>query len=138
MKKLFLFISLWGIFGSELFSPSVLLASESTVNNETISRDEETVFLHGLFAIGKMRSLVCPFEVTKSSSFITIHYLVSLSDICVGIIDEYGQEVYLDVIDPIANTQLLIDISDWGTGDYILYFMDSFGNRIYGTFEISD
>ena len=136
MKKIFVFISLWGIIGSVLLSPSILSASESTVSYETISRDEETLELHGLFAIGKMRSGTCPFEVTKSSAFITVHYLVSLSRIGVSIIDEFGQEVYSKVVDPVANTQLFIDISDWETGQYTLTFTDGFGNRIYGTFKI--
>ena len=138
MKKLFLFISLLGIFGSELFSPSVSLASGSSVNSETISRDEETVELHGLFAVGKMRSYDCPFEVTKTSLSITIYYLVSLSTISVAVIDGFGQEVYSNLVDPVAGSQLLIPVNNWETGDYILSFMDSFGNRIYGTFEISD
>ena len=133
MKKIFLLVCLWGIFGSEF---SVLLASESSVSTETNARDEETVYLHGLFAIGQMRSGTCPFEVTKSSSFLTIHYLVSLSRICVAVIDGSGQEVYSEMVDPIANTQLFIDISDWEAGDYTLSFTDNSGNCIYGRFEI--
>jgi hypothetical protein len=58
MKKFFLVVSLLRIFGSELLNPSVLLASELTVSDETSSRNEETVYLHGLFAIGQMRSVV--------------------------------------------------------------------------------
>ena len=138
MKKIFLFISLCGIFGSELFSPCVLLASESAVSQETISRDVETLELQGYFAIGEMRSYACPFEVTKTSSVITIHYLVSLSNICVSIIDDLGEEVYVNIVDPIANTDLFIDISNWKTGVYTLAFSDRSGNCIYGSFKISD
>ena len=138
MKKLFLFISLFGIFGSELFSPSVLSVSASSVNNETISRNLETVYLHGLFAIADMRSNSCPFEVTKTSSFLYIYYLVSLSGISVEITDESGQEMYSDVVDPIANTQLSIDISSWETGSYILSFTDKSGNCMYGAFKVSN
>ena len=136
MRKLFLFISLCGIFGSELFCPSVLLASESTVSNETTSRNEETIELHGLFATGNMRSSICPFEVTKTSSFITVYYLVNLSRISVEIIDGLGQTVYSDIVNPIANTELLIDIQDWEAGEYILSFTDSLGNSIVGKFKI--
>ena len=138
MKKIFLFISLFGIFVSELFNPSVLMASETAVSQETISRNEETVYLHGLFAIGKMRSYSCPFEVTKTSSFITIHYLDSLSRIYVEIVDDFGKEVYFNIVEPVANTELLIDISSWDVGLYTLSFTDQSGNCIYGLFKISD
>ena len=138
MKKIFLIISLWGIIGSELLAPSVSFASGLTVSNETRSRDEEIIELHDRLAKGKIRSYDYPYEVTKSSSFITIYYLRSSTDITVAITDESGQAVYSNIVDPVVGTELVIDISHWEAGDYILSFTDPAGNDIYGSFEISD
>ena len=131
MKKIFLFISLLGIFGSGIFSPSVLLASESTLSQETTFRDLETMALHGLFATGQIRSYSCPFEVTETSPLITVYYPVSLSNICVTAVNDFGVDVYFNKVDLIANTELYTDSSSWKAGAYTLSFTDSLGNCIY-------
>ncbi|GHV56226.1 hypothetical protein FACS1894182_02340 [Bacteroidia bacterium] len=136
MKKIFLFISLWGIAGSGLFTHSIGLASAMTVNSEIFAQDEETIELHGYFAIGRMRALVSPFNVTLNESVLTIHYLLSAGNVQLDISDASGQLFYSDGIDVIANDQLLIDMSNWEEGTYNLSFTHSSGGIIYGSFEI--
>ncbi|MDR0543184.1 MAG: DUF3244 domain-containing protein [Dysgonamonadaceae bacterium] len=138
MKKIFLFISLWGITSSGLFTCSIGCVSAMTINSAIFSQDEETIELHGYFAIGRMRSLVSPFEVTQSASFLTIHYLRSLADIRIEICDTSGQPVYSDTVDTVVNEQLLIDTGSWEDGNYTLVFTNSSGNCVYGSFEISN
>jgi hypothetical protein len=123
---------------SLLFSNTAFLPSESCVDIQSLSKSEETLDLQGSFAKGVMRSLFLPFQATKSSSSITVNYLSNLSNIHVKIVDEYGQPVYDNSINPVSGEQLLINISNWNTGFYNLYFTDNAGGCIYGEFEISD
>ncbi|MDR2805498.1 MAG: DUF3244 domain-containing protein [Dysgonamonadaceae bacterium] len=137
MKKFFLFISLWGIANGGLFAYSVSSVSAMTVASETFCQDEETMELHGYFAIGRMRSLVLPFEVSKNESVLTVHYLLSLDNIEVEIREASGQVVYFETVNAVANGQLSIDVSGWNEGNYNLSFTNSSGNCIDGSFEIS-
>ncbi|MDR1526407.1 MAG: DUF3244 domain-containing protein [Dysgonamonadaceae bacterium] len=140
MKKFFLFISVCGMIGSGLFIHSVELASAMTVNSEIFShsQDEETMELHGYFAIGRMRSIVSPFSVSKNESFLTVHYLLSYNNVNVEVLDASGQCVYFATVNAVANAQLPIDISSWSEGNYNLSFTNSSGECIYGSFEISN
>ncbi|GHV22774.1 hypothetical protein FACS189428_5320 [Clostridia bacterium] len=108
------------------------------IDTQSFSRTEETLDLQGSFATGVMRSFFSPFQVTKSSSFITVYYLSNLSNIQVEIVDEYGQPVYYNLVNPVSGEQLLIDISNRDTGIYTIYFTNNAGNCIYGEFEILD
>ena len=136
MKKIFLFISLWGLTNTILFVPSVLFASGSNLSSETTFLDEETFILHGLLANGELRSSGCPFEVTITSLSITIHYFVPLVNVCVEITDRFGQAVYSNTADAKADTEWFIDMSDWKAGGYEFSLTDSSGNCIYESFEI--
>ena len=139
MKKIFLFISLWGLFGTGLFVPSVLLASELNLSSETISPDDETFELHGYLSTGDLRSPSSPpFEVTITWESITIHYYVPLDKVGVEIIDSFGQVVYSRTADVKPDTRWFIDMNDWKTGNYILSLSDRSGNCIYELFEISN
>ena len=137
MKKIFLFISLWGLFGSGLFVPSVLLASASNVSSETAFPDEDTFELHNYLDIGQMRSTGCSFEVSITWVSITIHYYVPLDRVHVEITDRFGRVVYSHTANVEANSQWFIDMSDWETGDYDFSLTDSSGNCICESFEIS-
>ena len=139
MRKIFLFISLWGLFGTGLFVPSVLLASESTFSGEITSPDEETFRLHSLLATGQMRSpSSSPFEVTITWVSITIDFFVPLDKVHVEITDTFGQVVYSHTANAEPDTQWLIDMSDWKIGSYTFSLTDSSGNCIDELFEISN
>jgi hypothetical protein len=100
-------------------------------------QNEEVLELHGTLAVGVLRSLVPPVEVSKSSSCITIHYLITMSSpLYLTILDATEASVYTNVLDPVAGEQLVIDISDWSSGDYTLYITNNTGGCLYGDFEL--
>lgn len=140
MKRFVLFIGLCGLSvnvllsGPSLFSPEML--TTSTVQKV---QNEEVLELHGTLAVGVLRSLIPPVEVSKSSSCITIHYLITMSSsLYLTILDATQQSVYADVLDPVAGEQLVIDISAWLPGDYTLYITNNSGGCLYGSFELID
>ena len=139
MKKNFLFISLWGLFGTGLFVPSILLASESNVSSEVTFYDEDNFELHVCLGTGKMRSpSSSPFEVIITWESITIHYFVPLDKVEVEITDTFGRVVYSYTDDVKPDTRWFIDMNDWKAGNYILSLTDSSGNCVYELFEISN
>jgi hypothetical protein len=117
---------------------AIVFSSFTSSSTFKSNDEEEDIILQGSLGKGNVRSLNRPFDVTKSSSFVTVYYSNNLSNINVEITDEYGQTVYSNTINPIAGSQLLIGIFGWDTGNYTIAFSNSSGGRIYGTFEISD
>ena len=138
MKKIFLFISLWGLFSTGLLAPSVLLASESNVSSETPFYDEDSFELHNYLDNGQMRSPSCPFEVTITGQSITIHYLVPLDKVHVEITDKLGQVVYSNTANAEADAQWFIDMKEWKPGDYNFSLTDSSRNCVYEPFKIAN
>ena len=97
---------------------------------------EEELDLRGSLENIPVRSLLQPFRVTKNNHSVNIYYLQNLSDISIEITNEFGQVVYSNNVNAVSGGSLHIDILNWSSGIYTIQFRKSFGNRIYGDFEI--
>jgi hypothetical protein len=137
MKKFILCIGLWVSSIGVLMSVPSRIASQEVGEVQKIN-NEEALELHGTLAIGVMRSLIRPIEVSKSAFALTIHYLTHLSNIQVEILNESGQSLYSATVSPVAGDQSFVNLSSWQTGNYTIYFTNNTGGCIYGEFEIVD
>jgi hypothetical protein len=101
--------------------------------------DEEAIALQGSFYNNPVKSAsMYPIEVTKSSDWVTVSYLVNLNNINVTVTDGSGQLVYNNNVNPVSGGQLLINISNWTQGAYTITFTNAAGGYVYGMFEIEN
>jgi hypothetical protein len=136
MKKLSLIICFWGISWSVLFSSPILLSSETLSDTQIFSRNARSLELQGSFQTGVIRSFSTPFQVTQSTSFLTVNYLITLSTIHIEIVDESGEAVYSSTVNSVSGSQLFIDTDAWADGNYSIHFTNNAGGHIYAEFEI--
>lgn len=119
---------------------AIILFSVSSAYNfvhaENSASKSEKVELKGYLEKPTSKSGGDPFEVFKDANFLSIYYLQDLSNISIEVLDEFGQGVYSNTVDPTSGGSLFIDISNWPARYYTLYFKDRSGNSIYGSFEI--
>ena len=105
-------------------------------NNSACTDKKEQVALKGDLRKPGIKSGGDPFEVFKDPYFLSIYYLQDLSNISIEILDEFEQVIYSNRVNPSSGGSLYIDISNWPTGYYTLYFEDEFGNSMCGCFEV--
>jgi hypothetical protein len=138
-KNFFLFVLLFSVMTTcSLRSYAHTISTSQGTYFQSEYSQEEEVLLQGSLLTGVLRSSFIPFEVTKNAYQITVAYLVNLNDISVDILDESGQLVYSDNVNPVAGGQLLINIANWVNGNYTIFFTNSSGKNLYGTFVIAD
>ena len=61
---------------------------------------------------------------------------LNLKNISIEIMDESGEQVYFDVVNPVCGQTLPISILGWEEGIYSITFSNSTGGCVYGEFEI--
>ena len=125
--KLFLFTALF---------LSIWIFTDSISANGTSKGNEQQVKLHGSLGGGTPKSSGVPFEVFLSEYSISINFLQDLKNISIEIMDESGEQVYFDVVNPVCGQTLPISISGWEEGIYTITFSNSTGGCVYGEFEI--
>lgn len=120
-----------------LFSAVFIDSSAYAADDPPKKMDKaKQVELYGSLIHGTIRSAFTPFIVMQSDDLLTVYCLQNLTDIDLVILDESGQVVYSDIIDPISGGSFTIDIANWAEGYYTLSFSDGSGNSVYGAFEI--
>jgi hypothetical protein len=116
-------------------NPLVLLNEIEALTEES-DDDDDDIGLFGSLSVIPLRSFATPFQATKHSSYISVNYLVTLTNISVQIVNASGQTVYSNTVNPVAGGQLYISLTGLPAGEYTLSFTGANGGSIYGDFEI--
>lgn len=97
---------------------------------------EEILLAGSLYSKSTRSLIISPIEATISSTSLSVLFLNNLGVINVIIYSESGSTVYNQNIDTSSQSTITIDVSDWDSGSYQIYFANTAGRYMYGTFVL--
>ncbi|GEM_PF-942953 len=129
-NALLIFFILLGIFIS---NESLANASSDSQTNDVRTK----IYLLGSLNERFLKSLsFSSVQATISSTSLDALFLSNLGTISVIVYTESGSVVYDEDIDTSSQSTLSIDVNDWDSENYQIYFMNTSGRYMYGDFEI--
>jgi len=96
----------------------------------------EEIDLRGNLTAGKQRTSVPPIQVFITDWLIEVDFNATLGTIVISIYDETDSTVYLQSVNTYDGQQILIDITSFEEGEYLIEFVNSKGEYLCGSFVI--
>lgn len=130
-KSLFICVILFGIIASVKSSPIC-----STFQKADVDPEKEIELMGSLCDENVRALIITPIDATINNTSLNALFLNNLGTINVVIYSDSGNTVYDENVDTSNSSVLTIDVSNWDSGSYQIYFANTSGQCISGSFVI--
>ena len=100
-----------------------------------VSINADDIDFSGTFPTGSTRSLITPIQAFVNDQTLEVDFNSTVGNVVVSIYDETGNVVYQQSVNGTAGQPLLIDVSSFDAGNYVIEIQNA-QTDLFGSFEI--